>query len=94
MVIKERSEVTVGRCLLPFVGVGMPSRSGAAMVIAGVLALAGCTPCSSHHYSTCPTDRCIRVCTPSACGPGGGCTDDCDGPGSCVGPDPEEPSSE
>ena len=27
--IKERSEVTVGRPLLPFAGVGMPSRSGA-----------------------------------------------------------------
>ena len=29
MVIMERSEVTVGRHLLSFAGVGMPSRSGA-----------------------------------------------------------------
>ena len=31
--LKERSEVTVGRHLLPFAGVGMPSRSGATHVI-------------------------------------------------------------
>ena len=38
----------------------------AAIVIAGALALAGCTPCSSHRYSSCPTDRCVRTCAPIA----------------------------
>ena len=35
--IKERSEVTVGRHLLPFAGVGMPSRSGVTHAIEGEL---------------------------------------------------------
>jgi hypothetical protein len=61
-------------------------------IVCTALAVAiGCAPCSAYHYSTCPTDRCSRRCTPSACG-GDVCTGDCDGEGSCFDPNATEQS--
>ncbi|MFH1591186.1 MAG: hypothetical protein ABIC95_04630 [archaeon] len=38
--------------------------------------------CRDYTYSNCPSG-CQRRCISSACPPGGPCTDDCEGPGSC-----------
>jgi ferrochelatase len=54
--IEERSEVTVGRHLLPFAGVGMPSRSGATHVIGeGAPEIHKIRPFSAHpgYVETC-----------------------------------------
>ncbi|NOZ80191.1 MAG: hypothetical protein GXP63_00840 [DPANN group archaeon] len=41
--------------------------------------------CEQYTYSTCP-DGCTKTCTSSNCPPGVYCTEDCDGPGSCLTP--------
>lgn len=48
----------------------------------------GDSDCENYHYSTCP-EYCEQVCTSSNCSDPDEngdivCTDDCDGPGSCV----------
>ncbi len=39
--------------------------------------------CEDYNFGNCPSG-CVPVCLPSKCSPNGPCTEDCNGPGSCV----------